>query len=82
MVMRELKRLQFDSVLDVWCGEGSLLLMIHRKYPRAKLPAREHSLRSSADPWRRPGGSLNVFPLCYCPGPPLVFDVSKEDRAA
>lgn len=43
MVMKELSRLQFDSVLDVGCGEGSLLMMIHEKYPRVRLAGTELS---------------------------------------
>lgn len=43
MVMRELKRLRFDSILDVGCGEGSLLRMIRDRYPLVKLAGSELS---------------------------------------
>ena len=33
--LRELSRLSFNSVLDVGCGEGSLLQMVARAYPAA-----------------------------------------------
>lgn len=37
MVLRELARLRFDSLLDVGCGEGSLLKMVADAHPAAKL---------------------------------------------
>lgn len=43
MVMRELARLQFDSVLDVGCGEGSLLKMVRETHPAATLSGSELS---------------------------------------
>lgn len=43
MVMKELNRLSFDSVLDVGCGEGTLLKMIGEKYPTVALAGCEFS---------------------------------------
>ena len=43
MVMRELSRLSFGSVLDVGCGEGSLLQMVGKAYPTVKLAGSELS---------------------------------------
>ena len=37
MVMKELSRLEFDSVLDAGCGLGTLLQMIGAKYPSVEL---------------------------------------------
>lgn len=43
MVMKELSRLQFDSVLDAGCGQGTLLKMIGEKYPSVELHGSELS---------------------------------------
>jgi SAM-dependent methyltransferase len=43
MVMRELSRLEFGSVLDVGCGEGTLLKMIGEAYPQVRLAGSELS---------------------------------------
>ncbi len=43
MVLRELGRLQFSSVIDVGCGEGSLLRMIRDRYPGLTLAGSELS---------------------------------------
>lgn len=43
MVMRELSRLEFGSVLDVGCGEGTLLRMIGDAYPNVRLAGSELS---------------------------------------
>jgi SAM-dependent methyltransferase len=43
MVMKELKPLSFSSVLDVGCGEGTLLGMIAQRYPSAQLGGCEFS---------------------------------------
>jgi SAM-dependent methyltransferase len=43
MVMKELNRLSFESVLDVGCGEGTLLKMIGEKYPAVALAGCEFS---------------------------------------
>jgi SAM-dependent methyltransferase len=62
IVMRELKRLSFESVLDVGCGEGTLLTMIAQRYPSAKLAGCELSetaLRYCRE--QLPGG--NIFSL-------------------
>ena len=46
MVMKELKRLSFNSVCDVGCGEGTLLSMIAERYPSVKLGGSEVSARA------------------------------------
>ncbi len=43
MVMKELRALSFGSVLDVGCGEGTLLSMIAARYPAARLGGCEFS---------------------------------------
>jgi len=43
MVMNELSRLSFTSVLDVGCGEGTLLKMIADRYPDVELAGCEFS---------------------------------------
>jgi SAM-dependent methyltransferase len=43
MVMRELSRLSFKSLLDVGCGEGSLLQMVGKAYPTVTLGGSELS---------------------------------------
>ncbi len=43
MVLKELKRLQFDSVLDMGCGEGTMLKMLAERYPHAQLAGSEFS---------------------------------------
>ena len=43
IVMKELSRLAFDSVLDAGCGQGTLLEMIAKRYPSAKLSGSELS---------------------------------------
>jgi SAM-dependent methyltransferase len=43
MVLRELSRLSFKSVLDVGCGEGTLLKMVAEKYPNVELAGSEFS---------------------------------------
>ncbi|GEM_PF-340603 len=42
-VMRELRRLEFESVLDMGCGEGTLLRMIAERYPKVSLAGSELS---------------------------------------
>lgn len=41
--MRELRRLEFESVLDMGCGEGTLLRMIAERYPKVSLAGSELS---------------------------------------
>lgn len=43
MVMKELARLEFNSVLDMGCGEGTLLKMIADAYPHVALSGSELS---------------------------------------
>jgi SAM-dependent methyltransferase len=43
MVLREMGRLSFKSVLDVGCGEGTLLKMIAERYPGVELAGSEFS---------------------------------------
>ncbi len=43
MVLREMSRLSFNTVLDVGCGEGSLLQIVARAYPTATLGGSELS---------------------------------------
>jgi SAM-dependent methyltransferase len=43
MVLKEMKRCSFDSVLDVGCGEGTLLGMIAERYPSVQLAGCEFS---------------------------------------
>ena len=43
MVLREMARLDFKSVLDVGCGEGTLLQLIARRHPSATLAGCELS---------------------------------------
>lgn len=43
MVMRELRRLRFESLMDVGCGEGTLLAMIAQRYPSTQLAGSEFS---------------------------------------
>jgi 2-polyprenyl-3-methyl-5-hydroxy-6-metoxy-1,4-benzoquinol methylase len=43
VVMKELSRLTFDSVLDAGCGQGTLLEMLARRYPSVQLSGSELS---------------------------------------
>ena len=43
MVLKEMSRLSFNSVLDVGCGEGTLLKMIGERYPSVELAGSEFS---------------------------------------
>jgi SAM-dependent methyltransferase len=43
MILKELSRLSFDSVLDVGCGEGTLLKRIAERYPGVALAGSELS---------------------------------------
>lgn len=62
MVLRELARLDFQTVLDVGCGEGTLLQAIAQRYPRAVLAGSELS-ETALETCRRNIGNGHFFRL-------------------
>lgn len=63
-ILSLIEPLQFDTVLDVGCGQGSLLAEIHRKFPQVKLYGSDFS--TSAIRMARqqaPSGTYLVFDL-------------------
>lgn len=62
MILKELRRLSFDSVCDVGCGEGTLLRMIGERYPQVSLAGSEFS-QTAIDYCRQQVPRADVFTL-------------------
>ncbi|MCS6883456.1 MAG: class I SAM-dependent methyltransferase [Oscillochloridaceae bacterium] len=63
-ILSLVRPLQFDTVLDVGCGQGSLLAEMRREFPRARLYGADFSTSAiRMARWQVPGGTYLVFDL-------------------